>query len=660
MVRISTFLMPPPSPAPAEENARTIALPTPNGSNSLAGWWSRWPGRTLRLLGVALVVIALWLTIENRWGERFQYPTRYEYDSHYILGMMRLAQQGDLGLFTHIYTDSLGAPFRGQLNDFPQTERVIVWLGGQIARVTGLMPAANILLILSGLLSGLSFYLAARLWKISRIYAWPFALVYAFIPDTMRSLHHIGVGFNGLLPLQLYTLWYIATVQKISWGSFRFKLSIVIGTLSALLNVYWIFLFIQLYVFALIYRFFKRRGSFILSTVPLCVVLFLSVSLYFSFYAYRIGSGKNENAVPRSYSDLEFNALKPLDLFIPDYVPNGPKLEFLSKKLDRYYKYRIHIGETWAGTYIGSLSIVGLLALILVGIYRQVNRHPPSLPYLVVLWLLAYFSFGGGHAIFSLLIDSYQIRSTNRYSAAIGIVSFLYFSFILNRVSRRWSPLFKAIPALFLTAFAITEQAMANYMASYVWHKGDIKASVDNDIKLVDCLESNLTGDAMLYILPATDFPEPFWGRGAYKGTFDHYQALRPFLYSAKLRYSYGSHKGRLGADWQLDVQDLPAGEMAPKLESYGFSGILLNRKGYEDRGEQLLAELAEAGWPMEFEQGVDNEWVFIRLTPAEHPVLPTQTPYALSEQMGQVPFPIYFYDILPKDPTLHDEGERK
>jgi len=59
----------------------------------------------------------------------------------------------------------------------------------------------------------------------------------------------------------------------------------------------------------------------------------------------------------------------------------------------------------------------------------------------------------------------------------------------------------------------------------------------------------------------------------------------------------------------------------------------LLNRNGYEDRGEHLLAELAKAGWPMEFEQGVDSEWVFIRLTPAETPILPTLTPYALTTQ---------------------------
>jgi len=52
-------------------------------------------------------------------------------------------------------------------------------------------------------------------------------------------------------------------------------------------------------------------------------------------------------------------------------------------------------------------------------------------------------------------------------------------------------------------------------------------------------------------------------------------------------------------------VQELPPRERAATLESYGFSGILLNRKGYGDLGEQLLTELSQAGWPMEFEQGI-------------------------------------------------------
>jgi len=195
---------------------------------------------------------------------------------------------------------------------------------------------------------------------------------------------------------------------------------------------------------------------------------------------------------------------------------------------------------------------------------------------------------------------------------------------------RNW-PLKGRLCLLTLVAlFSIVDQSFKIHTFPFyenMW----IKERVIADKALVSSLEEHLGEGAMIYMLPAVPFPEPFSGRGARQLDYFYYNSMRPFLYSTKLRYSYGSNKGRQGADWQLDVQELPAGEMAARLESYGFSGILLDRKDYNDGGAQRLKELAEAGWPVEFEQGVDNEWVFIRLTPASKPILPTSTPYALS-----------------------------
>jgi len=69
-------------------------------------WQARVGGRFVRLLLLALTVCALWLTIEDRWGRNFQFPTRYFGDSHFILGLIKLAKEGDIGLFTHITTES--------------------------------------------------------------------------------------------------------------------------------------------------------------------------------------------------------------------------------------------------------------------------------------------------------------------------------------------------------------------------------------------------------------------------------------------------------------------------------------------------------------------------------------------------------------------------
>jgi len=590
-------------------------------------WWRGGGGRSVRLLLLILTVCALWLIIEDRWGSNFQFPTRYVGDSHYMLGLMKLAKEGDLGLFTHITTESLGAPFVGQLNDFVQTERVIVWLGGQIARGVGLIPAANIMLLISCSLSAVSFYCAARLWKLSRSVSWFFAIAYACLPQSQRSLDHIGVGFTGILPLQLYCLWYIATAQNLSWRSFRFRLTCAIGLLSGMMNIYWIFFFLNLYLMAIFCRGLKRRGSIIASLIPPVLTCFTAGLTFGGFIIYRSSYGANPAALVRSYFDVEVGAIKLMDLLIPNWI------SYFDISSRYYSGGKLDIGETWWGAYIGIGSIMGLFVLFFNSIKRQINKCSPSLPFLTVCWIIAYAGFGGIHAILSLILDCYDIRSTTRYSEAIATIGMLYLGFVAHRLMKNWSPRAKVWILSLVVPLCILDQSFKFH--TFPFHDNlRIKERVIGDKTLALGLEERLAEGAMIYMLPAVDFPEPFWGRGAYKAyglNYFFYNSMRPFLYSTKLHYSYGSHKGRQGADWQLDVQELPAGDMATTLESYGFSGILLNRNGYEDRGEKLLYALAEAGWEVEFEQGFENEWVFIRLTPAEKPILPTLTPYALS-----------------------------
>jgi len=590
--------------------------------------WSGMVWKAFRLFLLILTVCAVWLTIENRWGSNFQFPVRYTGDSHYIMGLIKLVKEGDLGLFTHIYTNSLGAPFTAQLNDFPQTERVIVWIAGQMAKVIGLMPSANVILMLSCSLSASSFYLAARLWRVSRVTSWILAIVYAFLPQSQRSLDHLGIGFSGLLPLQLYCCWYIATAQRLSWNSFRLRLTFVIGLLSGLLNIYWVFFFLHLYVLAVLYRTVKYRKGIITSLIPFATASLVAVSFMASFIAYRASYGENPAAVLRSYFDAERWALKPIDLLIPNW---GPYLSSFSDFFSRYYDGgKLEVGESWWGAYIGLCSIAGLLFLIVKGTWRQLNKQTPSLPYLALCWIIVYTGVGGIHAIISLILNFYDIRGTNRYSEAIATIGLLYFAFSIHRWMRNWPFRAKLCALALLAPLAILDQSFKIYTFPFDYNLS-IKERVTADRDLVSTLEGKLEAGAMIYTLPAIDFPEPFSGRGASKFWSSFYNSMRPFLYSSKLRYSYGSHKGRQGADWQLDVQELPPEEMATVLESYGFSAILLNREGYKDHGEHLLSELAKAGWPIEFEQGIDNEWVFIRLNPALKPTLPTLTPYALS-----------------------------
>gem|GEM_PF-4533439 len=66
------------------QNATAYCPPLPPRGGDYLVW------RIVRLFLLALTVTALWLTIENRWGGNFQFPTRYDNDAHYVLGMMKL------------------------------------------------------------------------------------------------------------------------------------------------------------------------------------------------------------------------------------------------------------------------------------------------------------------------------------------------------------------------------------------------------------------------------------------------------------------------------------------------------------------------------------------------------------------------------------------
>jgi len=253
----------------------------------------------------------------------------------------------------------------------------------------------------------------------------------------------------------------------------------------------------------------------------------------------------------------------------------------------------------------------GLLTLFFRGLYRRFTGRTLPFPFLIVLWIVAYSSIGGINSILSLFSGFYKIRGTSRYAIAVASISLLYFAFFMDRWTFRW----KRIPRLALFSLLVTvglgDQLGKPYSNSRRYFSPEsIAPFTKSDQALVRKIEGILPVDSMIFMLPVNPYPEYWTGIQA----LDSYETFRPYFYSTQLRYSFGSHKGRQGADWQLDVQELPAGEMTRALESYGFAGILLNRRGYEDRGDQLLAELAHAGWSMEFEQGGDNEWVFIRL----------------------------------------------
>jgi len=570
--------------------------------------------RSARLLGLGLIVIALWGAIFNRWHPSdWKNPLAYGGDAILVMSFIKHAQNGDLSLLGTILSDKVGAPFTGNLNDFPFNERALYIAGGFLSHLFDPPAALNLLLIASHVFAALSFYTVARLWRVSRVFAWSVAIVYAFTPFTLfRNTGHISLQFYGVFPLQLYVCWYLASARDLLWSDYRFKLAIAIAFLSGFNNIYFVVPFFLFCTFSILRRSVTKRKNWKLALILPALTCLVTISLNAGFVLYSLKNGHNAHAAIRSYHDLELVALKPLDLLIP---PTGQAFGVFDSIYSRYIASAVTLLAEHQSAYLGILGISGLIILFTRALQRSLQGSPPPLPALIALGVLAYSCFGGINALIGLISEFYLLRGTNRYSIILSSIALLYLAFSLDRWSRSWSRLTRYALVFILTALGLGDQALPMLKAQH-YHLDRNDITVNSDRSLVEKLENLLPPQSMIFMLPVRSFPEspPIHN-------LSDYELLRPFLYSTQLRYSYGTNKGRPEADWQQDLSQLPAGEFLQKLEIYGFAGILLNRRAYPDQGESLLKEFNDAARPLEFEHG--NEWVWIPLKPSTTPQLP-------------------------------------
>jgi len=576
--------------------------------------------RIATLSALALTVAVLWGVIFDRWRPSdWGVPLSYDGDGVFYLACTKLAERSELSIAGHIFTEALGAPFVGNLNDFPYTDRAMSWVAGFFSRIGGPFFANNLMGICAHILAALSFYLAARLWRISKPVAWGLSIPYAFIDyGLMWHTACLGIIFFGLLPLQLYVCWYLSATPKLGWRSPRFRLAVAISFLSGFNNIYFVVSFALFYFFALLRRTCARHYNFRLAITPsLFTALALTIVLS-SFIIYGITNGKNSGAVIRHYADLEWGSLKPFDLVIPKLGQAFGLFDWLYKKYNTVTSLMFPEQTT---VYVGLIGIAGLSLLIWNFITRSLARKPIPLPALCTIWTLAFISFGGLVGLFALISDFYMIRAIQRYATIISTISFLYFALGLSRWSRDWHNFPKIALISVIGIGGLADQAWPHFK-KWQGSAESMTRQLEEDSTLVTKLETELPAKSMLFMLPIVPFPEG----PQYLHEMADYELLKPFLHSKTLRYSYGSHKGRPTTEWQKYTAYLPANKMVTELESYGFRGILINRHGYEDNANSLLEELASAGHKPTIEQG--DEWVFIPLTPSPTPKLP-HLPYS-------------------------------
>jgi hypothetical protein len=574
--------------------------------------WRRADWACLALL-LCLVTLA-WCWAYNRWtATAWNTPIYYGSDAWGTLAGAKAFSTGEIPPILSKHPASLGAPFQANWDDYPTIEEGIwVWVA-LLVRVFGLFRGTNLSLLSAHLLAASSFYFVARRLQCSSIFALAGAAIFAVSRFIFaRSLLHLFLAFYWHVPLGILVLWYCLTRVSIKRNRRLVVFCVLVVVLHGVQNLYYTAMFLQFLVLVSLYHLLRRQSwERILFPLGLAAALLLTVGVMNADTLYhRFVYGSNGGAIARNYAGLELYAMKPLELFVPIAHRIAP-LETWA--ITRYARQAYVVGEM-GSPYLGMVGIAGFLLLLAEAARRLARRELNKVPFEIwpVLWIFAYSVIGGINCMLGLF-GMVFLRSTNRYSIFILTLVLLFLMRRLTSLARQWHWVAACILAGSIVILGVWDQIPGSTPASQIAAN---RRMVQADEVMVATLENKLPRGAMVFQMPVMEFPEVDPRRGV-----ADYEHLRPYLYSKQLRFSYGNDKGRDREKWQKDAEQLEAPLLAGLLERYGFSAILINRKGYEDGAATLLRNLQAAG---KTELLVESPDFFgIALTPVARPALP-------------------------------------
>jgi phosphoglycerol transferase len=576
--------------------------------SAAAAWASRW-----RVGLLLLVTTLVWCAHYDRWTiADWQLPTIYSGDAPEILAQLKASSEGDMIPLRSKVIERLGAPFGAHWNGFPTPDKLLMSALGILANVIGLFAAANAGLLLAQWSAALAFYFVARWLRCRWEWACAGALLFAYTYHTFhRGLGHYSIAFPWTVPPGLLTVWLVAQSRRLEWRSAGAIVCLASAFALGVSNPYNLFFWLQLMGWALVLQWFGQRRRVNIgigvAAIALAGVVFVASNIEVWLY---VQEPDGMPLIARNYGGTETYALKPMEMFIPPVYHRWEAMAFLSNRYVRWSEWR---GEAYL-PYLGVVGIVGLLWLGVASLRRIIARRALPGQALSAGWLVGYSTIGGLTNVAALVVGFQTFRATNRVAIFISALVLIFLVIRLSRLTCRWPAWTRLVAAMAVAAVGLLDQVPKAASAEV---KAEIALRVNSDRKLGRELEAALPEGAMIFQLPVLGFPEvlpPF--------RLADYEHFRPFLTTSTLRFSYGAAKFRARSRWQRDLENVQPATLVKRLERYGFAALYLNRKGYEDRAERLLAELAALGYDKRIESTLGHQ-VVVLLHPDPKPMLP-------------------------------------
>lgn len=569
----------------------------------------------------AVVALRLW---RADWRAPFRYSDDVNLHLMFIKGLLENGWP---------FTNSrLGAPLGQQLYDFPTFSGDHLNVALLEAIGLGSDNAAlvmNVFFLLTFPLVALTSYLVFRWLRLSPSVAAIVASLYALLPyHFLRGETHLLLSAYYAVPLGAYLVLALLLGEPLfsrraqprrrvlQWLTKRSLATLGLCTIiaGASGSFYYSGFTILLVAAASILRATTNRSwSAVLTGATVAgAILTLSLVSLTPTLAYRYQHGANPAEVgKRQAFESEFYSLRLTQLLLP---LQGHRFAPFSRARAAYDSWTKSTGvpNTEAalatlGT-LGGLGFVGLLGTVLVAAAGGRIRPSPLARSAGLATLLCFLiaTMGGFSSLVAFAFP--ELRAWNRLSIFIAFFSLLAIGLALNHLRHRLARGGLAATAFggllaALLALGFLDQTYPSVVPPY----GQITTQWTSDQSFVRAIEAELPAGDAVFELPYADFPE-----GHTPGSTGGYDLVRPYLHSRTLRWSFGAMRGR-PSDWPSRLTGEPLAKVVSAVSAVGFSGVYLDRRGYDDNGAKVVRELKRSLGALPIESR-DRRFVFFSL----------------------------------------------
>jgi phosphoglycerol transferase len=489
-----------------------------------------------------------------------------------------------------------GFPFGSNFLDFPIPDLGNLIVLKLLGFVTGnYYKAINLYFLLSFPVTFIASYCVLRVIDLRKILAFCAAIIFVFLPFHFQRLNygHIFYSWYFVVPLFFY-IGYIIFNYDLKQNKDR------ITTKKSLTYLFGIFILTSFGVYyslfgaiiisiAGISASFKSRSFVPLgkAVAALLVIVFSLLIILSPNILNRYTNGVNHDVAVRTPAEAEVYALTMKQLLLPR---TDHRLDYFAKFSSFYSKNGSAVNENSTSTLglIGSLGFIFLWAVIILVISGK--KFSPNTTYIALLTLILFLfaTIGGLGAIFSSLISP-LIRAWNRISIFIAFCTisgfFILFQNLLkqhffSKISNSASYLLScALLIIGLYDQTISTCNKCNQELSFFYN---------NDKDFIQKIENELPPSSAVYQLPYMKFPEtPPLNR------LNAYDLAIGYLNSNSLHWSYGGMKGRDGDLFYQALSQEPIEIQLKVIYKLGFSGIYIDRRGFDDNAEKIISQLS-------------------------------------------------------------------